>query len=475
MVALIYMEYDVCFIGGGPGGYIGAIKAAHLGLKVALVEKEKVGGTCLLRGCIPTKTLIANSDVVRTIRTAKDFGVNVDGFSIDYSKMKARKDQVVDGLCKGVTGLVKAHGVNLFIGLASFENSNKIKVKNGDQVDVIEAKNFVIATGSTTMDIPSAPVDGKRIHNSTTILEMSELPKSLLVLGGGYIGCEFASLFAELGVKVTIIEFLPGIVWTMGENISKFLTKSFEKNGIELRCGVKMEKSEVVSEGVRAILDDGSAIDGDMLLVSIGRLPYTDGLNLSAIGLGTDKRGFIDINSSMETEVKGIYAIGDVTGRSMLAHVASHQAVVAAERIAGVRGHIDYDIIPAVMFTHPEIATVGLTLEQAAKRGMKARTDEFPFSALGKAQAAEETEGYAQIITEEKTGRILGAFMVGYEAGNMIAAMTLAIQNELTVNCITETIFAHPTIAESWMEVAFLAQDEPMHLPPKRKNKGSVK
>lgn len=463
------MRYDVCFIGGGPGGYVGAIKAANLGLKVALVEKEKVGGTCLVRGCIPTKTLIANTDIVRQIKHAESYGITVDSFSFNYAKMKERKDKVVDGLCRGVTGLVKSHGVDLFVGEGSFKSLKELKVKNGDKIDVIESDKFVIATGSTTMAIPSAKVDGKRIHDSTTILEMTELPKKLLVLGGGYIGCEFASLFSELGVEVTIIEFFPSIVNAMGSNISNFITKSFEKRGIKLACGVKMEKTELTENGVKAHLSSGEALEGDMLLVSVGRSPYTAGLNLSAIGLGTNERGFIEVDDHMETQVKGIYAIGDVTGRSMLAHVASHQAAVAAERIAGKRAHINYDMVPAVMFTHPEIATIGLTLEQAKKRGIDARSDTFPFTALGKAQAADETEGFSEIVTEKKSGRIIGAFMVGFEAGNMIASMAIAIQNELTIDCVTETIFAHPTLAESWMEVAFLAQDSPMHLPPAKK------
>ncbi len=463
------MEYDVCFIGAGPGGYVGAIKAANLGLKVALIEKEKVGGTCLIRGCIPTKTLISNVDVVRVIKHAKEFGVTVDHFSIDYQKMKERKDQVVAGLCRGVTGLVKSHGIALIEGTASFESPHKIRVKNGDQVSLVEFENGVIATGSTSMNISAAVVDGKRIHDSTSILELTHLPKSLVVLGGGYIGCEFASLFSELGVKVTIVEFLPDIVFSMGKTISQFLTKSFQKRGVEIRTGVKLINSEVKGDHVRSFLDDGSTIDSDMLLVAVGRAPYTEGLNLSAIGLGVDKRGFIEVNDSMETEVKGIYAVGDVTGKSMLAHVASHQAIIAAERIAGFAARINYDNVPAVMFTHPEIATVGLTLERARDRKLDVRSDLFPFSALGKAQASRETEGFAEIITEKKSGRIVGAFMVGFEAGNMIASMTLAIQNELTIESISETIFAHPTLAESWMEAALIAQDTPIHLPPLKK------
>ncbi len=463
------MRYDVCFVGGGPAGYVGAIRAANLGLKVALVEKEKVGGTCLHRGCIPTKTLISNSDVVRQIKLAKEYGISVDRFSIDYQKMKERKDSVIGNLCKGVLGLLKSHGVDLFEGVASFESVHQVKVKSKDQIHLVEFEQAVIATGSTSMNIPAAIVDGRKIHDSTSILELTALPRSLVVLGGGYIGCEFASLFSELGVSVTIVEFLPDIVSNMGKSISQFLTKSFQKRGVEIRTGVKLLKAEVAGNQVRSSLSDGAAIESEMLLVAVGRAPYTEGLNLSAIGLGLNHRGFIEVNHRMETEVKGIYAVGDVTGIAMLAHVASHQAIVAAERIAGLNSHIDYDSVPAVMFTHPEIATVGLSHEKARERGLDVRSDTFPFSALGKAQASLETEGFAEVVTEKKSGRIVGAFMVGFEAGNMIAAMTLAIQNELTLESITETIFAHPTLSESWMEVALIAQDRPIHFPPVKK------
>ena len=459
------MEYDVIVIGGGPGGYVSSIKAAQLGLKVALIEKEKVGGTCLLRGCIPTKTLIANAHAVQMIRKAADFGITVDGFHINYTKMKERKDSVIDTLWKGVTHLIKSNGIYFFSGSASFISTHEIKIK-GDHPNIIRGKKIIIATGSIPSPILSAPVDYHLIHDSTSILELTKLPKSLIILGAGYIGCEFASLFSELGVKVTLVEFLPGIVWTQGKGISEFLTISFLKKGIELRCNVKMEKCEKKETGVTLFLSDGTTIDGDMLLVSVGRKPYTDDLNLGAAGIGVTAHGFIPVNEKIETDVKGIYAIGDVTGKSMLAHSASHQGLVAAENCSGKSKKMHYESIPAVIFTDPEIATVGYTLEIAKEKGFDAKSDRFPFSALGKAIAGLETEGYAELVTEKKTGQILGAFLVGSNAGNLISEMTLAIDNEITVEALTHTIHPHPTLSESFAEAALVALGTPIHLPP---------
>lgn len=462
------MSYDLIVIGGGPGGYVCAIKAAQLGLKVALVEKEKVGGTCLLRGCIPTKTLLANAHVVQMIRTAKEFGISVDGFHIHYAQMKERKDLVIDTLWKGVSQLLKTNGIDCFEGTASFVSPQEIKVR-GTKPLALSAKKIVIATGSIPSSILSAPVDFHRIHDSTSILELTKLPKSLLILGAGYIGCEFASLFAELGVKVTLVEFLPGIVWTQGKSISTFLTNSFQKKGISLKCNVKMEKCHVTEEGVLLSLSDGSSLEGEMLLVSVGRRPYTEGLELGNAGIGTNPQGFIPVNEKMETDVKGIYAIGDVTGKSMLAHTASHQGIVAAINCSGQSEKMHYDSIPAVIFTDPEIATVGYTLEIAKEKGFDAVSHKFPFAALGKAQAGIETEGYAELVTEKKTGRILGAFLVGSNAGNLISEITLAIDNELTIESLSSTIHPHPTLSEAWMETALLAQGLPIHLPPVKK------
>ncbi len=461
------MKYDIVFIGGGPGGYVGAIRAARLGLKVALVEKEKVGGTCLIRGCIPTKTLVTHAAVVDTIKRAKEFGVTVDHFTINYNAMKERKDSVVKSLCQGVTFLVKSHGVDLIEGEASFLSPKEIKVLGKQNVS-IEAESIVIATGSSAMTLPIAPIDRHKIHDSTSILEITTLPKSLVILGGGYIGCEFASLFAALGVKITVVEFFPGIVWAQGQTVSDFLGKSFEKKGITLKCNVKAEKCELKEEGVSIQLSDGSHVEAEMCLVAVGRKPYTENLNLSQVGVGMHN-GFISVNDRMQTDVSGIYAIGDVTGKSMLAHVASHQGIVAAENAAGISVAMDYTAVPAVIFTHPEIATVGYTLEQAQKAHLDAKKDSFPFAALGKAKASGDTEGFVELISEKKTGKILGACVVGHEASNLIAEVTLAMQQELTLESLAETIHAHPTLAESWMEAAHLALGAPLHLPPKQK------
>ncbi len=462
------MEYDVIVIGGGPGGYVSSIKAAQLGLKVALIEKEKVGGTCLLRGCIPTKTLIANAHVVSMIQKASNFGVTVDGFHINYAKMKERKDGVIDTLWKGVTHLIRTNGIYFFTGTASFISPNEIKIK-GEHPNIIRGKKIIIATGSVPSTILSAPIDYHLIHDSTSILELTKLPKSLIILGAGYIGCEFASLFSELGVNVTLVEFLPGIVWTQGKTISEFLTKSFIKKGIELKCSVKMETCKKNENGVTLSLSDGTSLDADMLLVSVGRKPYTDDLNLGGAGIGTTAHGFIPVNEKMETDVKGIYAIGDVTGKSMLAHSASHQGIIAAQNCAGKSEKMHYEAIPAVIFTDPEIATVGYTLELAKEKGFDARSDRFPFAALGKAMAGLETEGYAELVTEKKTGRILGAFLVGSNAGNLISEMTLAIDNEITLEALINTIHPHPTLSESFAEAALLALGMPIHLPPPQK------
>lgn len=459
------MKYDILFIGGGPGGYVGAMRAAQMGLKTALIEKDKVGGTCLMRGCIPTKTLINHAEVVRTIRSAENFGVHVSDFSFDYEKMKRRKDEVVTELWQGVRGLLKANGVDVYEGVGSFVSNTEVKVK-GEKCEILEAERIVIGTGSIPMQLDFCPVDCHRIHDSTSILEITKLPKKLMILGAGYIGCEFASLFSALGVEVTMIEFLPGIVWQQGKAISQFLTKVFKESNITLLTDIKMESCESTSEKVIATLSDSSKVEADMLLVSVGRSPYTESLELGKAGLTTNDKGFIEVNNHMQTAVKNIYAIGDVTGKVMLAHVASHQAIVAAEHAAGKNAKMDYDAIPAVIFTHPEIATVGISIETAKERGISANTATFPFSALGKAKAAGEENGYVEIVFDADTHQIIGASALGVDASNLIGEMGVAIQNELTLECVAETIHAHPTIAEAWLEGANLAIHHPIHLPP---------
>lgn len=461
-------KYDIAVIGAGPGGYVAAIKAAQRGKSVALFEKEALGGCCLNVGCIPTKTLLSHAGIVHNIRKAASFGIETGPLSLHYDKMKARKDQVVSKIRSSLEGLIKSNQITIYRGQAQFESPHLLKIKGADSL-YIEAQNIIIATGSIPLDIPAFPCDHDRILNSTSILELTQLPKSLAIVGGGYIGCEFATLFAELGTKVTILEALPTILAAQGQTVAQFMTKSMTARGIDIQTQVSVKTIENKKNQVHITLSDGKNLDADYALVSVGRKVYTDGLMLEKAGLSPNERGFIETNEKMETAVRGIYAIGDVTGKWMLAHVASHQGIVAASNAAGIDAKMHYEAVPAVVFTSPEIATVGLTLEQAQKAGHVATVGTFPFQALGKAQAAMETDGFAQVIADKKTGQILGAVVIGHEASNLIAEMALAIQNELTLESIMETIHAHPTLAESWHEAALMANETPIHFPPKIK------
>ncbi len=461
-------KHDIAVIGSGPGGYVAAIRAAQLGKSVALIEKDLLGGCCLNVGCIPTKTLLTNASVLHQVRKAKDFGITTGPISFHYDQMKQRKDQVVAKIRTGLDGLIKSNKITIYRGTAQFESPKALKVMGHDQL-FIDADKIIIATGSIPLDIRAFPCDHKRILNSTSMLEVTELPKSLAIVGGGYIGCEFASLFAELGVKVTILEALPTILAAQGTQIAQFMTKSFTAKGIQIRTNVKVQSIENQGPQVKVTLEGGETLEADLALVSVGRKVYTEGLHLEKAGLKVNDRGCLETDDRMETEVRGIYAIGDVTGKWMLAHVASHQGIVAASNACGVDSNMHYEAVPAVVFTSPEIATVGMTLEQAQKEGFDATSGSFPFQALGKAQAAMETEGFAQIVSEKKTGQILGAIVIGHEASNLIGEMALAIQNELTLESVIETIHAHPTIAESWHEAALIARETPINFPPKVK------
>ncbi len=461
-------KHDIAIIGSGPGGYVAAIKAAQMGKSVALIDKGLLGGCCLNVGCIPTKTLLSNSAVLEKIRHAKDFGISVGKIEFDYAQMKERKDSVISKIRTSLEGLIKNNKITIYRGAASFQSPYELKISGQDNL-FLSAEKIIIATGSIPLDIKAFPCDHERILNSTSILELTKLPKSLAIVGGGYIGCEFASLFAELGVKVTILEALPTILATQGPQIAQYMTKAFQSRGIEIIANVAVKSLENKKSHVLVTLGDGHHFDADIALVAVGRKIYTEGLGLDKAGLSVTDRGALETNSRMQTQVPDIYAIGDVTGKWMLAHVASHQGIVAASNAAGVGMQIHYEAVPAVVFTSPEIATVGLTLEQAKEKGYDPVSGQFPFMALGKAQASMDVEGFAQVISDRKTKQILGAQVIGHEASNLIAEMALAIQNELTLDCIIETIHAHPTIAESWLEAALIADGTPIHFPPRIK------
>jgi dihydrolipoamide dehydrogenase len=461
-------KYDLAIFGAGPGGYVAAIKAAQNGKKVCLIEKGHLGGTCLNVGCIPTKTLISNAQVLEKMKKANEFGISTGPISFDFSKMKKRKDSVVDKIRKSLEGLLLANQITILRGAGEFLSPREIKVKGHDNA-LIYAEHTIIATGSEPLDIPSLPCDHRRILNSSSILELTELPKTLAVIGGGYIGCEFASLYAELGVKVIILEALPSIVSFQGKEISDTLTRAFVKKGIDVQTNVFVEGIDEISNGLMIRLKDKDPIPCDMALISIGRKIASEGIGLEKAGVKVGEKGTIVVNDKMETNVPGIYAIGDVTGKFLLAHVASHQGIVAAMNAMGQEAEMHYEAIPTVIFTLPEIATVGMTLEQAQQAGFSATTGRFPFQALGKSIAAHDTEGFAQVISDKKTGRILGAQVVGHEASTLVSEMALAIANELTLECVMDTVHAHPTIAEAWLEAALLAHGTPIHFPPKMK------
>lgn len=461
-------KFDIAIVGAGPGGYVAAIKASQEGRKVCLIDKGHLGGTCLNVGCIPTKTLLANASVMQKIAHAELYGIFTGAVTFDYHKMKIRKDSVVEKIRKSLEGLILSNGIEILRGFAEFFSPKEIKVKGHDNI-LIQADKIIIATGSEPLDIPAFPCDHKKVMNSTSILEITSLPKTLAIIGGGYIGCEFASLFAELGVKVVILEALPSIVMAQGPSISEALTSAFKKKKIDVQTNVFVEGIDHLEEGLHIRLKGKPPLNCAMALVAVGRKVNTENIGLEKAGVIVGEKGEILVNDKLETNVPGIYAIGDVTGKFMLAHVASHQGIIAAAQAVGQEAKMHYNAVPAVIFTLPEIATVGMTFEQAQQAGYGAAVGKFPFQALGKSAAAIETEGFAQIIVDRPTGRILGAQVVGHEAATLIAEMGLAIANELTIDCVADTIHAHPTVAEAWLEAALIASDTPIHFPPKIK------
>lgn len=461
-------HFDIAVIGGGPGGYVAAIKAAQNNKKVCLIEREYLGGTCLNVGCIPTKSLLAHAKVMEMIHRSKEYGITTTGVSFDFAEIKGHKDEVVKKLRNGVAGLMQSNGITVFNGTGEFVSPTEIKVSGEDNC-LIKADKTIIATGSKPMDIGAFPCDHKKILDSTSILDMTALPKTLAIIGGGYIGCEFASLYAEFGVNVIILEALDSIISLQGKELANALTASFKKKGIDIRCNLFVEKIDTAGDGVTIHVKGSDPVKADLALVSVGRKVCSDTCALEKAGVKTNDRGDILVNDKMETNVPGIYAIGDVTGKNLLAHVASHQGVVAAANATGEEAVMHYNAVPAVIFTHPEIAMVGMTLDEATKAGHAAKAGKFPFQALGKSIAALEPEGFAQVVFDDKTKQILGAQVMGAEASSLIGEMALAITNELTMECVADTIHAHPTLGECWHEATMIGLEAPINFPPKKK------
>jgi dihydrolipoamide dehydrogenase len=449
------MEFDVIVIGGGPGGYVAAIRAAQLGAKVAVVEKDSLGGTCLNRGCIPTKALVASAELVHQLKNAGTFGINVEGFSVDFRRVMARKEEIVEGLVKGIAFLLSRHKIESVSGFGKLVAPGTVEVHKEDgTVEQLTGKNIIIATGSEPALITALGYNGKTVITSNEALELEDIPKSLLIIGGGVIGCEFASIFNEFGTEVTIVEAMPNILPLVDNEISRRLTMVMKKKGITIKT--KAMISSVVEEegGIKATLETGEEIRAEKALISIGRTFNTKGLGLENVGVALGSKGEILVDDYLRTNVPGIYAIGDVTNKIQLAHVASAQGLVAVENIMGGNRVMNYSVVPSCIFTMPEIGTVGITSQEAKAQGINTKVGKFPFTALGKARCMEETDGNVKIIADAETDKVLGVHIMGPHATDLIAEAALAIQLGATAKEIAQTIHAHPTLAESVMEAA---------------------
>lgn len=461
-------EKRLIVLGAGPGGYVAAIKAAQLGAKVTVIEDTEVGGTCLNRGCIPTKALIASAEAIDKIKRADEYGVEIKGeVSYNLSKIIERKNKVVGIQVKGIRSLFKSWGIELLEGRGKIKNANKVEValKDGSS-KTAEGDNIIIATGSRPARLPIFPFDGKNVITSDEALNITEIPKSVLIIGAGVIGCEFAFILKELGAEVTIVEMLSHAVATEDEEISEILERELKKRKIKLILNTKIEKIEKNSDGsLTAKLSDGKEIKTEKVLVSIGRALNTENIGLEELGIKKGKKGEIEVNSRMETNVKGIYAIGDVVGGIMLAHVASTEGIAAAENIMGHSREMDYNIVPAGIFTMPEIGSVGLREKQANEKGIDIKIGRFQFRGLGKAHAMGEIAGLAKIIADAKTDKVLGLHIIGAHAADLVHEGAVAMKLGAKAKDIANTIHAHPTLSEAIMEASEDLHKMAIHMP----------
>jgi dihydrolipoamide dehydrogenase len=456
--------FDVVVIGGGPGGYPAAIRAAQLGAKTALVEKEALGGTCLNWGCIPTKALIASADLYARMRRAPEMGITAAQPACDYAAMSKRKDDIVSKLRGGVAQLLKANKVTVLEGVGSFLGRNRVAVAGAEPV---AAGKVIVATGAESA-VPGFLPKSPRVIESRRFLELDKLPASLMVLGGGVIGCEFACMAAQLGAKVTVVELLEDILMIVDADVRRELRRHMEQTlGVRILCGKPLEKVTAGQSGVSGQAG-GETVEGEMLLVAVGRRPVTKGLALEAAGLQADAAGFIAADEYCRTRAATIYAIGDVTGKAQLAHAATAQGLTAAENAVGGKPAKAETLVPACIFTAPEIGSVGLTEQQAKERGMAVRTGRFSLAALGKALAIGEATGFVKWVAAAETDQLLGAHAVGPHATELIAEATLAIRAELTAAELGRTIHCHPTLSEAWMEAAHAVHGRCIHAAPKK-------
>ena len=446
---------DLAVLGGGPGGYVAAIRAAKLGVKTIVIEKENLGGVCLNWGCIPTKALYHVAQTIDEIKKADIFGINISGWNLDFKKAMDRKDKVIAAQRQGLAFHFKKNNVELVKGNGKLISSNKILVtgENGQEVEVI-AKNIIIATGSHAANVPPFNLEDEGVIDNIGILSLTAIPQSLLIVGGGVIGSEFANIFSTFGSNVTIVEMLPRILSTEDAEVSKVIARAFGKKGINVFTNSVIEEVKKDKGKFFCKIKGGDEMVADKVLISVGRRPNSTGIGLEEIGITIDDQGFIKVDSHLRTNIPNIYAVGDVNGGLQLAHVASDEGKIAAENIAGKDKTMDYRVIPWAVFTSPEIGTVGLNEEQARSKGINVCFGLFPFSNSGKAFITGETEGFVKVVTDKDSGEILGAQMVGPRCSDLVHEVAVAMKGEMVVDTLAETVHSHPTLSEAVMEAA---------------------
>ena len=459
------MKYDVTIIGSGPGGYVAAIRCAQLGMKTAIVEKyNSLGGTCLNVGCIPSKALLDSSEHFYNAKHHfKEHGIDLTNLKVNLKQMIKRKSEVVNQTVAGIDFLMKKNKIDVYHGLGSFIDKNTILVRNEKAEQKIESEKIIIATGSKPANLPFIKLDKKRVITSTEALNLRTVPKHLIVIGGGVIGVELGSVYARLGAKVSVVEFLDSLIPTMDKTMGKELQKVLKKSGFEFYLKHKVTAVEAKGANVKVIAEnargDKVELDGDYCLVSIGRRPYTEGLNLEAVEVKTNKVGQIEVDDQLKTSADNIYAIGDVIKGAMLAHKAEEEGVFVAETIAGQKPHINYLLIPGVVYTWPEVASVGYTEDQLKANGTPFKSGSFPFRASGRARASMDTDGLIKVLAHKETDEILGVHMIGPRAADMIAEAVVAMEYRASAEDISRMSHAHPTFTESFKEACLAATD----------------
>jgi dihydrolipoamide dehydrogenase len=459
-------QFDLIVIGSGPGGYIAAIRASQLKMKVAIIEKYKtLGGTCGNVGCIPSKAWLDSSErYFETLHSHDVHGIEVKDVKLDTKKMSARVAKVVSELATGVAFLMKKNKITVFEGHGSFKDKNTVIIKGEKGTQEIQGKNIIIATGSKPSTLPNVKIDKERIITSTEALKLEEVPKHLIVIGGGVIGLELGSVFKRLGAKVSVVEFADSVIATMDQDLGKELHKVLKKEGMEFYLGhgvteVTRKGNEVTVKAKAKADESVIELKGDYVLMAVGRRPYTDGLNMEAAGLKVDERGRVPVNDHLQTTVPHIYAIGDVIKGAMLAHKAEEEGVYVAELMAGQKPHVNYNLIPGVVYTWPEVAGVGPTEQELKQKGVQYKVGKFPFIASGRAKASNEKDGFVKVLADKNTDEILGVHMIGPRAADMIAEAVVAMEFRASAEDIGRISHAHPTYAEAFKEACLLATE----------------